>query len=88
MKTMTRVQAIKALDRMWEIAFPEGSHERVQDWAEGLGLCDEWDPDDDGPQDGAVPPGIWDVVMALGVTPAELIEHCHANPKIFESRSE
>jgi hypothetical protein len=84
MKTITRVQAIHALNAMWDIAFPENSHGRVQDWAEGLDLCDMWDGDEDYTDD-MKPPGIWDLLLSLGVTPAELIEHCHANPALFES---
>lgn len=87
MRTITRELAIKAMDSMWEIAFPEGSQERVQYWAEACHLCDEWDPDDEGVQEGARPPGIWDLLLALGVTPQELIALCHANPAIFESNA-
>lgn len=84
MREITRVKAIKALDAMWEIAFPERAQERVQDWAEANDLCEYWDPEIDDPQPDAIPPGIWDLLQALGVTPHELIEHCHANPKLFD----
>lgn len=81
---ITRVKAIKALSALWDIAFPERSGERCQEWAENNHLCAIWDPDSLDDQQDAMPPGIWDLMLVLGVTPAELIEHCHANPKLFE----
>lgn len=81
---ITRAKAIKALSALWDIAFPERSGERCQEWAEANHLCAIWDPDSLEDQQDAMPPGIWDLMLALGVTPAELIEHCHANPKLFE----
>jgi hypothetical protein len=83
---ITRAKAIKAISDMWDVAFPERSGERLQDWAEAHHLCAIWDPDSLEDQQDAIPPGIWDLMLALGVTPAELIEHCHANPKLFEDR--
>lgn len=86
MKEITRVQAIIGLSEMWDIAFPENSQGRVQDWGERLDLCDMWDGDEDYTDD-MRPPGVWDLLLALGVTPQELIEHCHANPKMFALQS-
>lgn len=85
MRKIERAGAIKALSDMWDIAFPEGAMERVQDWGERNDLCDEWNPEEAGWPDDCRPPGIWDLLMVLGVTPQELIEHCHANPALFES---
>jgi hypothetical protein len=81
---VTRVKAIKALSALWDIAFPERSGERCHEWAEANYLCAIWEPDSLEDQQDAMPPGIWDLMLALGVTPAELIQHCHANPKLFE----
>jgi hypothetical protein len=83
MKEISRELAIKALDSMWDVAFPEGSQERLQFWAEERHLCDEWDPEDEGTQEDARPPGVWDLLLAIGVTRQELIDYCNANPKIF-----
>lgn len=89
MREITRADAIKALDSLFEKAFgnDKGSGEMYEDWARERGLCDDWDGYGE-VTDGMVPPGQWDILLAMGVTPAELIEHLHANPAIFEPREE
>lgn len=81
---LTRARAIVALNEVMERYFgsDKGSQEKYQDFCETLGLCELWDGDEPALEE-HMPPGTWELLMAIGVTEAELIEHLHANPALL-----
>lgn len=84
MREITRAEAIKALESVFDKAFgnDKGSGDAYEDWAREQGLCADWDGEEEITDD-MLAPGQWDLLLAVGVTPEELIEHLHANPEIF-----
>lgn len=81
---LTRARAIVALHEIMDRYFgaEKGSQEMYQSFCEDLGLAELWDGEEPLLEQHQ-PPGTWELLMAIGVTEAELIEHLHANPTLF-----
>ena len=81
---ITREAAIKALLSLEDRAFghDKGSGEAYQEWAERLGLCPDWDGESR-VRDEDMPPNFEELLMAVGVSPQEIVAIAHINPKCF-----
>lgn len=84
MKSVSREQALKALFSLDDFVFghDKGSGEMYCEWAEHQGLCPEWDGESDVKEED-LPPGFFELFLALGIQPQEIIDVLHVNPKCF-----
>lgn len=82
-KPIGRKTAIRALCDLDEEAFghDKGSGEAYMDWATGFGLCESWDPEDD--ENWEPPPDFYELLVAAGISPDEIIEATGCNPGMF-----
>ena len=82
-----REQAIRSLDHLFEKVFgsDKGSREAYEEWATNEGLCEEWAGEED-ITDQMRPPGTLEFLLALGVTPQEIVDVIHLNPEIFDQQ--
>ena len=89
MDKITRVQAIKAIDSLFDRYFgsDKGSNELYESWASDNKLCEPWNGEEELTEE-HIPPGQFDILMALGITKEELIEHLGVNPEIFKPEKE
>lgn len=78
---ITRTEAIKALSSLFEKAFgsDKGSGEAYEEWCESNGLCPEWDGESV-VKDEDMPPSEFEIMLALGLNPQEIIDTLHINP--------
>lgn len=72
---ITRKQAIKALLALEDKAFghDKGSGEMYQEFCELMGLCEEWDGESETKEENWAP-GFWELLMAIGVKPQEIVD--------------
>lgn len=85
LKAISREQAVKALHEMFHKAFgnDKGSAEVYQEWAADQGLCEQWD--EDGPDSPEIlPPCIYEILVAAGIRPKQLVDILGINMKIFD----
>jgi len=82
MEKPTREQAIKVIEAIFDRAFgnDKGSNDAYCEFMENMGLA-KYDDDYNTIEQ---PPGMYDIMMALGITADELVSILHLNPKIFK----
>jgi hypothetical protein len=82
---IAREDAIRALDALFEQAFghDKGSGEVYEAWCAEQGLCEEWDGEEDPIPPECEPPCQHELMLALGLTPQEILDALHINPRCF-----
>jgi hypothetical protein len=87
MKPITKEQAIKALHDLEEVAFghDKGSGEAYLDWAIDQDLCEYCDEYEGEEWDDEIhaPPSIIELLVAIGVSPQDLVDVLCVNPHMF-----
>lgn len=83
-KKIARAAAIRALEGLFERAFgsEKGSGDAYSEWCEEVGLCETWDGEEEF-RDEHNPPCQYELMLALGLTPQEIVNALHINPKTF-----